>query len=164
MSNLPANVRETIRSLLAASPRLCELSDKAKSVGVMGDEAEELAALRKLSALISSERPLAEYPLPIIHSNGTGIRMLTEGYDDARAKLRAAHTAFDQIEFNGRDYYTHPDAGAFQSARAAREDVAAKFEEIAAYLDAHLEHLEDLRAEAEKQSAATGGTAVPRRR
>ncbi len=51
MSN--TEILETIRSLLASSPRLCELADKAKSTGLDGDEAEEYAALRKLSSLIA---------------------------------------------------------------------------------------------------------------
>lgn len=132
-----------------------------KSVGAIGIPSDGTSP--EIERFLGEEKPNG-YPLPIIHSNGTGIRMLTEGYDDARAKLRAARAAFDQIEFNGRDYYIHADAGAFHSARSAREEIAAKFDEIATYLNTHLEHLEDPRAEAEKQSPANGGTAAHRRR
>jgi hypothetical protein len=53
MNTSTAEIIKAIHSLLASSPRLCELADKAKSVGLEGDEAEEYAALRKLNDLIA---------------------------------------------------------------------------------------------------------------
>ncbi len=49
--------------------------------------------------------------LPMVHLNGTGPRMLFEGYLKAYEACRDALEAIEEIEFNGRDYYPiHPDA------------------------------------------------------
>lgn len=97
-----------------------------------------------------------EYPLPIIHTNGTGAVRLSDDYAEARSKLREAENAFNSIDFNGRDYYPHEDGSAFHQARSAREEVAVKFAEIATYLDKHLAHLEDARCATESKEAFTG--------
>jgi len=43
--------------------------------------------------------------IPTIHMNGTGKRMLVEGYENAYHALREAQKALSKIEFNARDYY-----------------------------------------------------------
>ncbi len=42
---------------------------------------------------------------PTLHLNGTGKKMLTEGYRQAYEALREAEKAMSGIEFNARDYY-----------------------------------------------------------
>ena len=42
-------VWEAVKRLLAASPRLCELRDQAKGIGLSMDELDELTALEELS-------------------------------------------------------------------------------------------------------------------
>lgn len=82
----------------------------------------------------------ATLTLPSIHLNGTGRRMLAEGYGEAYRKLQATIEAFRQIEFNARDYYVQPE-GAWATARAQRD---AQLEHLCAvrdYLEAHLLHL-----------------------
>ena len=43
--------------------------------------------------------------LPTVHMNGTGRRMLKEGYEKAWWAIREAENALRNIEFNARDYY-----------------------------------------------------------
>jgi len=74
--------------------------------------------------------------LPIVHSNGTSARDLTEGYLNAADKVGEAIAALRQIEFNARDYYPVPGAWdkalAEQSARVVKlHEVKNDFERIA---------------------------------
>jgi len=49
--------------------------------------------------------------LPTVHINGTGQRMLIEGYEKAWWAIREAENVLRGIEFNPRDYYVDsPDA------------------------------------------------------
>lgn len=43
--------------------------------------------------------------IPTIHLNGTGKKMLLEGYLEAYRAIRQAKKALTNIEFNPRDYY-----------------------------------------------------------
>lgn len=81
-----------------------------------------------------------DYPLPLIHINGTGKKMLQEGYSDAAEIAANLRTAFCDIEFHARDYYVISDA-AFTAARNKRAEIRAKIEEIQEYLGEHCEHL-----------------------
>lgn len=76
--------------------------------------------------------------LPRIHTNGTGKRMLAEGYGNASDKLLEFIESFGSIEFNARDYYVQGDA-AFETARNERLAINAKILEIRQYINAHLE-------------------------
>jgi hypothetical protein len=74
--------------------------------------------------------------------NGTGIKTLTEDYDNASDKLRDFVDTWERMEFNARDYYPHgPEA--WTKARDARDAINAKIREIKQYIDAHREHLYD---------------------
>ena len=42
---------------------------------------------------------------PTLHLNGTGKKMLVEGYEKAHRAIREASKALGEIEFNARDYY-----------------------------------------------------------
>lgn len=81
----------------------------------------------------------ADYPLPRVHLNGTGRRMLTEDYSRAQDTLHAAITDMAKIEFNARDYYILPDPDAFHKARKKRDEMFAKLHEVELYLLAHME-------------------------
>lgn len=85
-------------------------------------------------------RMQATLTLPTIHLNGTGRRMLSEGYGEAYRKLQDAIQAFYQIEFNARDYYVQP-AGAWEQARAQRDAQLEHLRAVRDYLEAHLLHL-----------------------
>lgn len=79
--------------------------------------------------------------LPVIHSNGTSKRMLLEGYVAANLALADAIAALRNVEFNGRDYYPHKDAGAFEQASEQRRQAFAALASVAEYLDAHIDHV-----------------------
>jgi hypothetical protein len=80
--------------------------------------------------------------LPLVHMNGTGIKTLTEDYDNAGDALHTFIDAWERMEFNARDYYPHgPEA--WTQARDARDAINAKIREIEQYIDAHREHLYD---------------------
>lgn len=78
--------------------------------------------------------------LPSIHLNGTGRKMLAEGYFEAWNRLNDAIAAFNAIEFNCRDYYVQSDS-AWPKARTERDCAAAHLHQAHAYLEAHLIHL-----------------------
>ena len=78
--------------------------------------------------------------LPTVHMNGTSRKMLAEGYQEAYSKLQEAIAAFNNIEFNCRDYYVQPE-GAWPKARTERDCAAAHLLQVRDYLEAHLIHL-----------------------
>ena len=84
--------------------------------------------------------PLASFPLPTIHLNGTSRERLLSDYQTAYKLLRAAADAFGDIDFNARNYYVQGDY-AFNQARNERDRVRAHYRAIKEYLEAHLLHL-----------------------
>ena len=52
---------------------------------------------------------------PTIHLNGTGKKMLLEGYENAYHAILEAENALGKVEFNARDYYPQGD-GAWSEA------------------------------------------------
>lgn len=78
--------------------------------------------------------------LPTVHLNGTGRKMLAEGYQRAYVAVQDAIRAFNEIEFNARDYYVQSD-GAWPQARTERDCAASHLHQAHAYLEAHLIHL-----------------------
>ena len=83
---------------------------------------------------------MTDLTLPTVHLNGSGRKMLTEGYHNAYVAVQAAIRAFNEIEFNARDYYVQP-AGAWPQARTERDCAAAHLRQVRDYLEAHLVHL-----------------------
>lgn len=83
---------------------------------------------------------MPDLTLPSIHLNGTGRKTLAEGYQRAYVAVQDAITAFNEIEFNARDYYVQSD-GAWPKARTERDCAAAHLHQAHAYLEAHLIHL-----------------------
>jgi len=74
---------------------------------------------------------------PTVHLNGTGRKMLAEGYYNAYVAVQNAIRAFNEIEFNARDYYVQPE-GAWAKARTERDCAAAHLRQVRDYLEAHL--------------------------
>jgi len=72
--------------------------------------------------------------------NGTGYKMLSEGYAEAHDKLRDFVNAWGQIEFNSRDYYVN---NTWNAALAERQDIARKIKEIDEYLTTIRTSIED---------------------
>lgn len=81
--------------------------------------------------------------LPVIHLNGTSRAMLLRDYQKAYEALASFRDAFCQIEFHARDYYVHPQEGAWATARDERDAMQARVGELMQYLEAHLIHLAD---------------------
>lgn len=79
-----------------------------------------------------------DYPLPTVHLNGTGRKMLQDNYMAAYGALENAIEAFAAVEFNARDYYVQED-GAYIKAREERNKMFAHLERVNEYLVAHLE-------------------------
>lgn len=79
-------------------------------------------------------------PLPTVHLNGTGRKMLADDYGTAYRALQAAIQAFQTIEFNARDYYVQGQ-DAFSHARTARDVQLHHLCRVRDYLEAHLIHL-----------------------
>ena len=70
---------------------------------------------------------------PTLHMNGTGYRMLIEGYENARQAVREALEALAKIEFNARDYYVQGDrpwALAVKQMDVRRKKLADVFYEL----------------------------------
>lgn len=83
---------------------------------------------------------MPELTLPSIHLNGTGRTMLAEGYQRAYTAAQDAIRAFNEIEFNARDYYVQSDS-AWPQARTERVIALRHLNEVREYLEAHLIHL-----------------------
>lgn len=85
---------------------------------------------------------MAIIQLPVIHLNGTSGERLLAGYERTRELLMETTRAFEDIEFNARDYYPAGD-DAFQAARAQREEMNKHLVYLKRYLDAHYLHIQD---------------------
>lgn len=80
--------------------------------------------------------------LPTIHSNGTSLNTLIDGYDAIDEALYRLYLKWSEVEFNARDYYPQgPDA--YIQARDERQQHAAKIQEVRAYIDGIRQHLYD---------------------
>jgi len=79
--------------------------------------------------------------LPFVHLNGTSRANLLEGYVAAQLALADAIAALQNVEFNGRDYYPHKEAGAFEQASEQRQQAFAALASVAEYIDTHINHV-----------------------
>ena len=147
----PLTHRPTVRLhahvRLATRLALIERAGGPCKIGVLLDQwAEAATKARAVTPFeakgVQSKRTPQPYPLPVIHLNGTGAQTLFDSYEVARTATIFALRAFEAVEFNGRDYYPiHPDA--YGVARAQRQAMAQKLDEVAKYLLAHLIHIGD---------------------
>ena len=88
--------------------------------------------------------------LPVIHMNGTGAQDLFDGYSLAADAVQLALERVGAIEFNSRDYYCHPEDGAWTKAVAQRMDLVKKLAEVHAELMAHVAHIQEQMDERER--------------
>jgi hypothetical protein len=89
--------------------------------------------------------------LPTIHLNGTGEKMLMEGYRAAYEACSKAADAFYQLEFNGRDYYPQGD-GAWKKAHEEHCSRIARIDSVKVELLTIMMHIVD---ESDKRNALT---------
>ena len=76
-------------------------------------------------------------PLPVIHSGGTHRDCLHEDYLRAHHALYEAIHAFDQIEFNQRDYHLN---GSWNDALAHRTHARTQLLKVLTYLEMLLDN------------------------
>lgn len=120
-------------------------SDREEQIEAFFHEHDRLFLIEQEFPFDLPEIPnAASLTLPTVHMNGTGFKMLFEGYDQASDQLRHLTDAFGNIEFNARDYYVQgPDA--YTQARDERQAIYAKLRDIKHYLEKHLIHLDEQR-------------------
>ena len=90
------------------------------------------------------------YPLPTVHLNGTGKKMLLEGNTRILQAINDLKVAISDCEFHGRDYYVHDndpamdafnDDNAFSRAYNERQKHLKALVDMETYFMNHVEHL-----------------------
>ena len=87
-----------------------------------------------------------EYPLPTVHMNGTGKKMLLEGNERIIRAIHNLKEAIQNCEFHGRDYYVHPLedtglGGAYGLAADERQKHLQAIADFEAYILKHYDHI-----------------------
>lgn len=80
--------------------------------------------------------------LPTIHSNGTSLDTLLDGYDAIDRALYELLAKWQAVEFNARDYYVKGPQE-WPQALEEREQQSANIRELRAYIDGIRQHLYD---------------------
>ena len=90
------------------------------------------------------------YPLPTVHLNGTGKKMLLEGNTRILGAINDLKEAIQSCEFHGRDYYVQDanpamdafnDDNAFSRAYNERQKHLQALADMERYFMDHVEHL-----------------------
>ena len=90
------------------------------------------------------------YPLPTVHLNGTGKKMLLEGNTRILGAINDLKEAINDCEFHGRDYYVQDndpamdafnDDNAFSRAYNERQKHLKALVDMETYFMNHVEHL-----------------------
>ena len=90
------------------------------------------------------------YPLPTVHLNGTGKKMLLEGNTRIIQAVNDLKEAINDCEFHGRDYYVQDanpamdafnDDNAFSRAYNERQKHLKALADMERYFMNHVEHL-----------------------
>ena len=90
------------------------------------------------------------YPLPTVHLNGTGKKMLLEGNTRVIAAIEGVKDALKDCTFHGRDYYVQDndpamdafnDDNAFSRAYNERQKHLKALADMERYFMNHVEHL-----------------------
>lgn len=92
--------------------------------------------------------------LPILHLNGTSPQCLFDGYLAAYHATSDAIDTAQKIEFNARDYYCHPEPGAWQ---AAREEFSKQLKAMAEARDYFLKHAEHVQSVIQERAERSRG-------
>ena len=81
------------------------------------------------------------YPLPVVHMNGTGKKMLLHGYTDILNAIHVLQDTVKQCEFHARDYY--PLGGDHHYAAAVNERYKHNkaIKDFGDYIEEHIAHL-----------------------
>ena len=87
-----------------------------------------------------------EYPLPIVHLNGTSKKMLLEGNEGIIRAINGLKEAIQDCQFHGRDYYVHPledtvIGGAYGLAADERQKHLQAIADFEAYILKHYDHI-----------------------
>ena len=87
-----------------------------------------------------------EYPLPTVHMNGTGKKMLLKGNEGIIRAINGLKEAIQNCEFHGRDYYVHPlddtvIGGAYGLAADERQKHLQAIADFEAYILKHYDHI-----------------------
>ena len=82
--------------------------------------------------------------LPTIHLNGTGAQNLEDEYRAVRRAVSAAGDALHAATCNARDFYPQ-EPGAWQRARAERDDAFRLLQQVSDYAEQWEEHAADHR-------------------
>ena len=88
------------------------------------------------------------YPLPTVHLNGTGKKMLLEGNLKILGKINELKEAIQDCEFHGRDYYVHDlddtvIGGAYGLAVEERQKHLQALADFEAYIMIHFDHINE---------------------
>ena len=90
------------------------------------------------------------YPLPTVHLNGTGKKMLLEGNTRILGAINDLKEAIQSCEFHGRDYYVQDanpamdafnDDNAFSRAYNERQKHLQAIADMERYFLNHVEHI-----------------------
>ena len=90
------------------------------------------------------------YPLPTVHLNGTGKKMLLEGNTRIIGAINDLKEAIQSCEFHGRDYYVQDanpamdafnDDNAFSRAYNERQKHLQAIADMERYFMNHVEHI-----------------------
>jgi hypothetical protein len=79
--------------------------------------------------------------LPTIHSNGNSGKEMLAAYEKAHEAFLAFVDAFNEIDFNARNYYVN-DEGGWLGAVAAKVAIQQHLREVDGYLEDHLLHVD----------------------
>ena len=79
--------------------------------------------------------------LPTIHLNGTSRETLSQEYQTAWRAARKAREALAETTCHARDYYVHPQDGAFSEAQLERVKNLQMLDHVINYLEDHVMHL-----------------------
>ena len=83
------------------------------------------------------------YPLPVVHMNGTGKKMLLHGYTDILNAIHVLQDTIKQCEFHARAYYPLDEHGAdhYQAAWNERYKHNKAINDFGDYIEEHIAHL-----------------------
>ena len=83
------------------------------------------------------------YPLPVVHMNGTGKKMLLHGYTDILNAIHVLQDTVKQCEFHARDYYPldDHDGDSYQAAWNERYKHNKAINDFGDYIEEHIAHL-----------------------
>ncbi len=87
-----------------------------------------------------------EYPMPTVHMNGTGKKMLLEGNTDILHKIHDLEDTICNCVFHGRDYYVQDEdpysSESYQTALKVRQKHTQALRDFREYIEEHINHID----------------------